>query len=162
MTITACQKPFFGGNMEVKMTDAPASYQSVFIDLQKVMVHYEGRPDDTWMELKSNPGIYDLLTLRNNVTVIIAKDEKIPLGTITQIRLVLGKNNSLVTGGTTFGLITPSASESGLKINVHDIIKRNDNLVVTLDFDADASIVLTGNGEYMLKPVIKVREITNN
>src|SRR5207253_10982723 len=90
MTITACQKPFLGGNMQVKLTDAPANYQSVFIDLQKVMVHYEGRPDDTWMELKSNPGIYDLLTLRNNINVVIANGEKMPLGNVTQIRLVLG------------------------------------------------------------------------
>lgn len=158
----ACQKTFLGGKMQVKLTDAPANYQSVFIDLQKVMVHYEGRPEDKWLELKSNPGIYDLLTLRNNVNVIISSDEKIPLGKISQIRLVLGKNNSLVTGGITYGLEIPSSNESGLKINVHETIKRNDNLIVTLDFDADASVILTGNGEYKMKPVIKVKEITNN
>jgi hypothetical protein len=162
MAAVACKKSFHEGKMQIKLTDAPAEYQSVFIDLQKVMVHYEGRPEDKWIELKSKPGIYDLLTLRNNVNVVIADDEHVPIGKISQIRLVLGKNNSVVVEGTTFGLQIPSSDESGLKINVHETLRRNDLIMITLDFDAEASVNLNGNGEYIMKPVIKVKEIINN
>lgn len=162
MVTVSCKKSIYDSKMQIRMTDAPAEYQSVFIDLQKVMVHYEGKGEGSWVDLKSNPGIYDLLTLRNNVNVVIADDEHLPMGKVSQIRLVLGSNNSVVTGGKTFGLQIPSSSESGLKINVHETIKRNDVIIVTLDFDAAASVNLNGNGEYIMKPVIKVKEIINN
>jgi len=163
LTVTvSCRKSMYDSRMQIKMTDAPANYQSVFIDLQKVMVHYEGKPEGKWMELQSNPGIYDLLTLRNNVNVVIANDEHMPMGKVSQIRLVLGPNNSVVVEGTTFALKIPSSEESGLKINVHETIRRNDLIIITLDFDAEASVNLSGNGEYIMKPVIKVKEIINN
>jgi hypothetical protein len=162
MVFTHCKKSFNSAKLQVKMTDAPADYQSVFIDLQKVMVHYNGKPEDSWVELKSNPGVYDLLTLRNNVTTIIADDEEIPLGKISQIRLVLGNNNSVVTEGQSHALTIPSSSTSGLKINVHETVRRNDNIVITLDFDAEQSVNLSGNGEFIMNPVIKVKSIENN
>lgn len=164
MMAAACQKEEMGGaRMQVNLTDAPAqNYQSVFIDLQKVMVHYEGTPGEKWIELKANPGIYDLLTLRNNVNVVIADEVKLPLGKISQIRLVLGSQNSVVVEGNKFGLVIPSSNQSGLKINVHQTIRRNDFVILTLDFDAQSSVNLNGNGEYEMKPVIKVKEIIYN
>lgn len=162
MVTVACKKSYYESKMRINLTDAPANYESVFIDLQKVMVHYEGRSDGKWVELKSNPGIYDLLTLRNNVSVVISDDEHVPVGKISQIRLILGPNNSVVADGKTYGLTIPSSEESGLKINVHETLKRNDLIIITLDFDAAASVNLNGNGEYIMKPVIKVKEIINN
>ncbi len=162
MVTVACKKSYYESKMQINLTDAPASYESVFIDLQKVMVHYEGRQESKWVELNSKPGIYDLLTLRNNVSVVIADDEHVPIGKISQIRLVLGMNNSVVVEGTTFALKIPSSEESGLKINVHETIRRNDPILITLDFDAAASVNQNGNGEYIMKPVIKVKEIINN
>ncbi len=163
MIITGCKKNLINGaHMKVNLTDAPANYESVFIDLQKVMVHYERSPEDKWIELRSNPGIYDLLTLRNNVNLMIAEGEKLPLGKISQIRLVLGENNSVVVAGVGYGLKIPSSATSGLKINVHETLRSNDDIIITLDFDAESSVKLKGNGEYSMEPVIRVKEIVNN
>jgi hypothetical protein len=93
---------------------------------------------------------------------VIADDEHMPMGKVSQIRLVLGENNSVVVEGTTFALKIPSSNESGLKINVHETVRRNDHIIITLDFDAEASVNLNGNGEYIMNPVIKVKEIINN
>jgi hypothetical protein len=158
-----CKKNEMGARMLVNMTDAPADYQNVFIDLQKVMVHYENASADKWIELRANPGTYDLLALRNNVTTLIAAGEKLPLGKISQMRLELGSNNSVVTKeGVKLPLTIPSSATSGLKINVHQTISFNKTVSITLDFDANSSVKINGNGEYSLEPVITVKEITTD
>lgn len=160
---TGCRKNEMGGRMLVNMTDAPADYQNVFIDLQKVMVHYQNAPESKWVELRSKPGVYDLLALRNNVTAVIADDEGLPLGKISQMRLELGNNNSIVTlEGAKHLLKIPSSETSGLKINVHQKTYVNKTVTITLDFDALASVKINGNGDYFLSPVITVKEITVN
>jgi hypothetical protein len=52
-------------------------------------------------------------------------------------------------------LETPSAQQSGLKLNIHQTITSGILYTITLDFDAAKSIVTTGNNKYILKPVIR-------
>jgi hypothetical protein len=145
------------GSMTVKMTDAPAAYSKVNVDITGVEVY---RQNHGWMALHINPGIYDLLTLQNNVTVALANNEKVPTGNILQMRLILGSNNSItLLDGSVHSMKVPSGSETGLKVNINRDIHSNDYLEVVLDFDANASIVLEGNGEYSLKPVLRVKSI---
>jgi len=54
-----------------------------------------------------------------------------------------------------YPLETPSAQQSGLKINLHESISAGLLYKLLLDFDAARSIVKTGNGKYILKPVIR-------
>jgi hypothetical protein len=76
-------------------------------------------------------------------------------GTISQIRLILGPNNSVVVDGVSYPLSTPSAEQSGLKIQVHQTFEPGVSYAILLDFDATQSIKEKGNGEYQLKPVIR-------
>ena len=55
-----------------------------------------------------------------------------------------------------YDLTTPSAQQSGLKLNLNATLTPGVDYNLLLDFDANKSIVLTGNGEYQLKPVIRV------
>ncbi|MGZ3921427.1 MAG: DUF4382 domain-containing protein [Bacteroidia bacterium] len=55
-------------------------------------------------------------------------------------------------------LATPSADESGLKLQVHQDLQAGVAYGVLLDFDANQSIVDQGNGSYSLKPVIRTVE----
>ena len=102
-----------------------------------------------------NGGAIDILHFRlGKDTVIAAQD--IPSGTIQQIRLVLNDSgNVVIVGGTSFNLTTPSGQTSGVKLNVHDSLTAGIAYTLTLDFDAAQSIVLSGNGKYILKPVIR-------
>ena len=82
------------------------------------------------------------------------------------MRLVLAANNGgppfansvIPTGGNEVALDTPSAQQSGLKLNDLDIDVPPDKVVdFVLDFDACKSVVKRGNsGRYNLKPVISV------
>jgi hypothetical protein len=103
------------------------------------------------------PGIYDLLKLSNGVEKLIATDT-LEISKVAQIRLVLGTRNTVVLNGITYPLSTPSAEQSGLKLQVHQTLQEGIMYHVLLDFDANKSIVKLGNGGYQLKPVIRTIE----
>lgn len=155
--VNSCKKDPANGYMSVKMTDAPADYLKVNVEVLDVQVHNEA---SGWVSLPTNAGIYNLLDLQNNVTVALASHANVPAGKLNQMRLVLGSHNSLITVADTFDLKVPSGEETGLKMNLSYNLSPNKHMVVVLDFDAAASIVDKGNGSYSLKPVIKVKSVT--
>lgn len=139
--------------LKIYLTDAPAEYDAVYIDVQSVEIHSDA---DGWRTLNViNPGIYDLLKFNSGIDTLII-DEDIAPQTISQIRLILGDNNSVVVDGVIHDLETPSAETSGLKLNVHYTFEAGIAYELWMDFDAEQSIVEKGNGDYSLKPVIHV------
>lgn len=160
--IIGCQSDRFKSRMMVKLTDAPGIYQEVNIDIRQVEIHYnnEGNSFGGWVTLRTNFGIYDLIQLQNNVTAILADDKSMPSGHVTQMRLILGDRNTVVTGGVEYNLEVPSSSESGLKINMNVDLIPNSGKEIVLDFDAEKSIVVNGDSSFFLKPVIQIKSIT--
>lgn len=140
--------------MSIKMVDAPGDYDAVYVDVEDVKIKYSG--DEAEISFDSiNAGIYDLLKLTAGNSVTLVNNDSIPDGRISQIRLILGEDNSVVIDGDTIPLATPSAQQSGLKIQVNEDLEAGATYNFTLDFDANQSIVEKGNGEYLLKPVIR-------
>ena len=156
--INACTKDSNSMNqqgttdMSVSLTDAPGNYDEVNIDLQSVEVITEAEGTKT---LNTKTGIYDLLKFANGKDTVVATGT-MKIGAISQVRLILGDNNTVVVDGVSHHLITPSAEESGLKLQLHDMLVAGVKYALTLDFDANQSIVQQGNGDYLLKPVIRV------
>jgi len=145
--------------MEVRLTDAPGDYQKVLIDIRSVEIHTDANASynsEGWTTLTNiNPGVYNLLDFSNGKDTLLAASN-LPAGRISQIRLVLGENNSLVLkDGTIKALKTPSGQTSGLKVKIDADLVPDVTYVVLLDFDASKSIVAKGNGGYNLKPVIR-------
>lgn len=137
---------------QVRLTDDPALYDHVNIDIQQVRVHNE---TEGWMELDTDAGIYDLLILANGEDTVIATGD-LPPGLVSQIRFVLGSNNNIVVNGESYPLTVPSGSTSGLKLNLHQELEAGLDYYVLIDFDASSSIIHTGNDQYKLKPVLHV------
>jgi len=135
----------------IKMTDAPGPYQAVLVDLQGVEITGSGGQT---VALNVKKGIYNLLDLTNGVSTLIATDT-LETSKIEQIRLVLGTNNSVKVNEVSYPLSTPSADQSGLKLIVNETLQKGILYEILLDFDANKSIVMTGNGSYKLKPVIR-------
>lgn len=159
----ACQKDSSSDSdgkarLQVRLTDAPAPYDAVNVDIQKVMVNAseDAATETGWVELPLiHPGVYNLLNFRNGIDTVLA-DAEIPAGRINQIRLVLGPNNSVVIGGIVHELTTPSAQQSGLKLKLKADLTAGIVYRLYIDFDANRSIVTAGNsGKYILKPVIR-------
>jgi len=138
---------------ELRMTDAPTNvYTAVNIDVQGVEVKTS---NGATIMLNVNPGVYNLLDYSNGVDTLLAFGD-IQTSTVSQVRLILGSNNSVVANGNTYPLATPSAQQSGLKLNVHAQLIAGVIYRMLIDFDANTSIVNEGNGSYSLKPVIRV------
>jgi hypothetical protein len=155
------------GSLRVALTDAPAcGYDEVNVTVVRVDVHRSSEAMDTdsgWQSLVLDPPRrVDLLTLTNGVLEELGTTT-LPVGTYTQLRLVLAGNspqdpmaNSLVpTGQDEVPLQTPSAQQTGLKIPVNLVVEEGEMADVVLDFDACKSVVRAGNsGRYLLKPVL--------
>ena len=144
--------------VKVRMTDAPASYDQVNIDV--IGVEFKMNSGNS-VNLNVNPGVYNLLDFTNGVDTLIASAD-VPSGELSQVRLILGANNSIVVDGQPHPLATPSAMQSGLKLNVHSTLQPGVLYELLLDFDANQSIIVTGNGEYQLKPVIRVISVATS
>jgi hypothetical protein len=75
--------------------------------------------------------------------------------TISELRLILGTNNTVVVNGETFELETPSGQTSGYKVKMHtQTMVIGGVYFLVLDFNTEKSVHETGNGKYMLQPVI--------
>ena len=161
ITFVACNKSDnsqqSGGTakLELRLTDAPGNYDAVYVDIQNVKINATTDSTNGWTDVPLiKPGIYNLLDFRNGIDTLLASVD-VPAGTISQIRLVLGSNNSVVVNGATYPLNTPSAQQSGLKLNLHADLTPGIVYRLWIDFDANKSIVATGSGKYNLKPVIR-------
>jgi hypothetical protein len=141
------------------LTDDPAVYDHVYLNIQKVEVTMEGHSAVTLTPIR--PGIYDILMFRNGLDTLLMR-ATLPAEKVSQIRLILGNNNSVVENGNVHALTTPSAQESGLKLNLHESFVAGGAYDVWIDFDAGKSIVVTGGGTYKLKPVIRAYSQTTN
>ena len=159
--------PVATGTLRTSLTDAPScGYDAVNVTIQKVRVHQSASATDTdtgWSEIVLSPARrVNLLTLTNGVLEELGQTS-LPSGKYTQLRLVLAENdganplaNSVTpTGGTETALATPSAEQTGLKLNVDINVEADKIADVVLDFNACKSVVRRGNsGKYSLKPVI--------
>jgi hypothetical protein len=161
------------GTVSVSMTDAPAcGYDQVNVTVSKVRIHQSDTADDNtpgWTDITLNPARkINLLDLNDptqpNFALLMLGQTPLAAGHYTQLRLVLDRNtgqslaNSVVLSGTNneIALDTPSGIQSGIKLINQFTVDSGQRVDLLLDFDACHSIVKTGNGKYILKPVIKV------
>ncbi|NCI47011.1 DUF4382 domain-containing protein [Sediminibacterium soli] len=143
-------------SMKVYLVDGPAAYDRVYLDIQSVQVKVSSdASEDGWQTLKlGRAGIYNLLDFKNGIDTLLGSIT-LPAGNVGQLRLVLGTNNSVVINGVAYPLTTPSAQQSGLKLNINATLIAGVDYKIWIDFDAARSIVQTGSGSYILKPVIR-------
>lgn len=139
--------------LNIRLTDGPIDLEEVNIDLQGVVVKGEDGFEE--IALETNTGIYDLLDFQNGIDTLIAMAD-IQLGRIREVRLILGDNNTVVVDGETHELKIPSSGQSGLKIKACLDLGPMTEFDLLLDFDAGESIHRTGNGKYIMRPVIKL------
>ena len=148
----SCKKESGSTTLRVKLTDAPAAYDEVNVDIREVKVKLDG-DSTSWISLPTTAGIYNLLEYQDGVDTLIA--ETVLTGNaIKEIRLVLGSDNNIKVGGEVFPLTIPSGSESGLKIKMNKTLNGGIDYL-TLDFDAALSVAEESGG-FKLRPVIKI------
>ena len=173
------------GRISLRMTDAPFPLDQVeSIDIFVVRVEAKTQTtseedadvdvedndasSDGWIVLATPNESFDLMDLRNGVTVFLG-DAVVPEGNYQSIRLILDtdasrvtlKDGTVLTGASTPSIKWPSAGRSGIKVlfNTPIVVHEGETTDVLLDFDAEESFVLRGNtimqNGLLFKPVIK-------
>ncbi len=160
LLMTSCafnDKNMGDATLRVSMTDSPADYEEVMIDIQRVEVNRTTSTESGWFVLSNTPMRFDLLQLVNGVDTLLGEADLTP-GAYQQMRLILGSQNTVKVNGIEHDLTTPSAQQSGLKLNIDARLEAGVTYEILLDFDAAKSIVVTGgpNPKYILKPTIRV------
>jgi uncharacterized protein DUF4382 len=173
------------GRISLRMTDAPfpldevesidvfvvrveAKTQATSEEDADVDVEDNDASSDGWIVLATPNKSFDLMDLRNGVTVFLG-DAVVPAGNYQSIRLILNtdeskvtlKNGTVLTGTSTPSIMWPSAGRTGIKVifNTGIVVDEGETTDVLLDFDAENSFVMRGNtilqNGLLFKPVIK-------
>lgn len=155
--LLSCKDNQTTSRVMVTLTDSPGDYQQVNVQIEGVQVQTDSPADSGWVDLNlESSAKYNLLDLTNGVSVLLGEAD-IPAGHISQIRLILGTENSVMVDSVVYDLTTPSAQQSGLKLQVNQDLVEGITYNFKLDFDAAKSVVKAGSsGKYNLKPVIRV------
>ncbi|WP_026903348.1 DUF4382 domain-containing protein [Pedobacter glucosidilyticus] len=155
---SACQKEEITdgkSKVEIRMTDAPGSFDAINLDVKEIIL-VSG--DETYV-FPVTTNIFNILDFRIGTSkpdILVASGE-MPAGEITEIRLILDEGNTIVINGEEMPLQTPSGQSSGFKVKLTENPELLSGVAYSLllDFDAAKSIVKTGNGKYLLKPVVR-------
>lgn len=152
------------GIVKVLLTDCPLKGKEVlevWINIQSVEIHSEEQGWQTVVDNRPGGVEYDLLELVDNTALVGL--QHLDAGHYTQIRLVLDRSNRIIiregTEESEHALTIPSCQNTGIKLNGDFEITAGGTTEIVLDFIAAKSIVLTGKGKYILKPVVKIKEV---
>ncbi len=150
--INACSKDDDKGTASINLLlkDAPGDFQQVNVEVIDVQLH---TTSGGWQTIPVNDSIYDLLLLRDSANAALGT-AILPSSNLTQLRLILGNQNTVMVDSVIHPLALSSQDETGLKININQSLNSGSVYTLVMDFDAAASVILQGNGTYKLKPVL--------
>ncbi len=150
------------GRLQIQAMDTPiaGNVTAVNLHIQQVSIHRAdtSSTDSTsgWITISNKDTVVNFLELVNGSTTILA-DTVLDPGHYTQLRLLLGDNNSIVVDGVSLPLIVPSGTQTGVKLNLDFNIEANKLYQVYVDFNASQSIHRRGNlGSFMMRPTFRV------
>ena len=155
------------GTLKIYLTDAPGNYEKVNINISRIEGHIAVEDEEGyWEVLKDWPDglAVDLITLED-VSILLASLELEP-NKYTQLRLFLmgGEEDAWIVLNdsdlTEKPLEIPSVYQTGIKLNRPFEIVEGMITELTIDFDAEKSVIKTGNGKYKMKPVISLSSET--
>jgi len=152
-------------NFRLSLVDAPKDdIKAVNVNVDHAEILLEKGGKQTRVIAASGLGIIDLFQLRNGVKLPLL-DANIPQGVaVKQIRLILKDSGNSITKSddSICELKTPSAQHTGIKLILKNPVQFENGYTysIVVDFDAEKSVVLQGNGDCLLKPVLKLKSAT--
>lgn len=156
------------GTLEVRVLDpGPANVKSAVVFLSNIEVHMVPNDDvsdnvsgnttasenetGTWIPVIGAPPSFDLMNIVGVQKVLGAAN--ITAGKFTQIRMDVTKVTGVTTDNVSFTAEVPSGK---LRIVGRFNVDGGRKTVLTLDFDGEKSLIKTGDGKFLFKPVVKL------
>jgi hypothetical protein len=157
---TSSNPPAGYGTLQVSLTDGPidlTQINNLFVTFDELYVvpNSDSLPPDssaTPIHVLSSPVTLDLLALSNGLTTVLGT-AFLPDGDYRSINILLDEGNTwlIESDGDSFDVKVPS---SRIKVIANFNVTAGQVTDLVLDFDAAASLIKTGNGTYILRPVI--------
>ncbi len=145
------------GRAVYTMTDAAAdmgAVTSVKVTVDSVRARSEA---GSWVDLSSSRQTYDLLQLKAEGKQAVMADAALWEGNYNEVRLGISK--VVVTDSE--GDHEAKLPSNELKIKGEFTVKANSTAVAVFDFQADESLHTTGQGEYVMAPVVQLETREN-
>ena len=141
--------------VKIFLTDAPVDdFSHIMIHLDKViLVGEQGQ-----IEQDIEDTLINMLDLQGGVSALVADFDSAPLGTYSEIRLVLTSDRpsyGILKSGGEINFEIPSASSSGIKIKYDFEVSEGRGANIVLDFDLRKSVKQRGNGIHFMVPVLR-------
>jgi DUF4097 and DUF4098 domain-containing protein YvlB len=125
---------------------------SLIISISGVQVHKADAPDANWITVASSIQTFDLVHMKSAGIESIMGQIDLEAGHYTQIRLTVEKAGAVVEGQAKAANV-PSGI---IKLTTSFQITAGKTTGLTLDFDAGQSLAMTGQGNLVFSPVIKM------
>ncbi len=140
------------GRVVFTITDAAAdmgSVTSVMVTIDSIRVHSD---TEGWVTVSSTAKTFDLLKLKAEASQELMADVQLKEGSYQQLRLDISKVVVVDADGEHQAKL-PSGE---LKVVGGFDVSANSTAVAKFDFIANESLHVTGNGEYILAPVVQL------
>jgi len=136
------------GMLKVFVTDPPPpQMDAIWVNIKTLEVH---KADGEWITVAENPGEFDLKAIEGIQQYLAS--HIVEAGKYTQIRLETD-NVTIVVGEDEYQAEVPSGK---IKLVGGFEVEENNTTEITLDYNGEKSVLVTGKGEYIFKPVIKL------
>lgn len=155
------------GNFRLMLTDGPfTDARAVLVTFSSVSVHRDGEGGFTTLPLDGGERTCDLKKLQGSQDILGVGT--LAAGHYTQVRLMVSRAviyfDNASTGSACAPAIAAPAGRSAsveipsgeIKLNREFDVRAEGTTTMVLDLDGDRSIHVTGNGRYMMTPVIAV------
>ncbi len=141
------------GRIEVRVTDAPGDVQEILVTVSEVKVHKAStdEEDGVWRTLGIDEDTFSLLELEG-LELTLATEE-VAAGKYTQLRMTIFEVWVTLEGENPVEATIPSGE---LKFVRPFDLEAGGTIALVVDFDAAESVVVTGNGKVIFKPVVKL------
>jgi hypothetical protein len=164
-------------------------YRHIYVTISDVQINASasaGDNDPGWIDLtpnlKNNPVQTDLLGVANQCFLATLGSSGLAAGSYQQLRVILADNSVSIPGNkcgafanclmltsdptnTPININMSSETTTGIKIPSGQIaggqftVASGDNKDLNIDFNACASVVIQGNSQYRMKPVLHAGEV---
>jgi hypothetical protein len=157
------------GIVEVHVTDAghSSNVTSINIIASAVEIHRAGNEqgqeqnqseeqEGEWISLNITDSSFDLIALREGGLERFLAEGNVTAGHYTQIRMTIAKVEVTVNGETKNATVPSNELKF---VRPFDIVGAQ-TTILNLDFDADESVTVTGDGKVIVRPVVTLNVTT--
>ena len=140
------------GKVVFAVTDDTAELKDISainITINEISVHSEAKG---WVVVSNATKEFDLLQLKSSGALELAAESNLAAGTYDQVRLNISKV-VIIKAGQSIEAKLPS---NKLTLNGNLVVNADTTSTITFDFLADKSLHMTGNGKFILAPVVRL------